>query len=94
MATLEAMSDGLVPIVSDAGDAPQLANDESGVCVWANKPWPFARAVISLLEDQARFERLRSNALRYSREDRTPRHLLVETETFFREILARQGVTG
>lgn len=92
MATLEAMTDGLVPVVSDVGDAPQLEEYEAGICVRVNRPGPFARAVVDLLADPGRFESLRSNALHYSREDRTPHDLTIETEAFFREVLGSRGI--
>lgn len=87
MATLEAMTDGLVPIVSDAGDARALDEMRAGVCVRAPGPAPFACEVVSILTDPARFETLRANAMRYARDERTPAHFVSETLSFYEDAL-------
>ncbi len=89
MATLEAMADGLVPVVSDAGDAPLLASQGCGVCVTSPGARPFADAVVALLDDPARFERLRAGALEYARRLRTPDQVLEETLDFYDTVLER-----
>jgi glycosyltransferase involved in cell wall biosynthesis len=94
MATLEAMTNGLVPIVSDAGDAPMLEDLDMGVCVRSRSPEALAAAIVDVFNDPATFARLRENAMRYSREDRTPADLVAETEAFYREVLDRGRARG
>lgn len=88
MATLEAMANGLVPVVSDAGDARRLDELQCGVCVRSRGPRAFAQAVVSVLNDAGRYERLRANAISYACEKRTPADVVRDTEAFYREILA------
>jgi glycosyltransferase involved in cell wall biosynthesis len=93
MATLEAMSEGLVPIVSDAGDASALEADDLGVCVRSRSPRAFADAVVGLLQDPDRYQRLRANALMYARERSTPAINLARTEQFYRRVLEVNGLS-
>jgi glycosyltransferase involved in cell wall biosynthesis len=86
MATLEAMSEGLVPVVTDAGDAPQLERDQCGVCATGRDPESIARRIVELLSDAPRFDELRRNAVHYATVERTPAHLVAETEAFYEEV--------
>jgi glycosyltransferase involved in cell wall biosynthesis len=87
MATLEAMGEGLVPIVSDTGDGPALAARDLGVCVRSGSARAFAEAVVGLLGDPERFGLLRTNALAHAREVSTPANNLAQTEEFYRHVL-------
>jgi glycosyltransferase involved in cell wall biosynthesis len=89
MATLEAMGNGLVPVVSDAGDAPLLEQLDMGRCVRDAGPTAFADAVIGVFSDPEAFERMRANALAYSREKRTPADLVADTVAFYQDVLVR-----
>jgi len=91
MATLDAMGQGLVPIVSDVGDAAQLEEIGAGICVRLPGPAPMAAALIELFADPERFDQLRAHALAYARVDRTPEHHVEETVSFYREVLDRSA---
>lgn len=78
MATLEAMSNGLVPVVTDAGDAWTLPHHGAGVLAHRSHA-AVAGAVIDLLDDRDRLAQLRSGALRYSRQLFTPDTMLAGT---------------
>jgi glycosyltransferase involved in cell wall biosynthesis len=92
MATLEAMSHGLVPVVSDAGDAFLLDNLNCGVWVSKRGADAFANAVIRLLDHPDRIRHLRTNALRYVRSIWTVDDHCAETERFYEEVLDRHGI--
>ena len=92
MATLEAMSHGLVPVVTDAGDAFLLDDLSCGVWVPQRGADAFADAVVHLLDHPDRIRQLRANALRYVRSVRTVGDHCDETEQFYEEILDRHGV--
>lgn len=93
MATLEAMTHGLVPVVTDAGDAARLDDreDPCGVFVRQSTPEAVGGAVADLLADAERWRRLRANALRYARHDRGPDDMVAETIAFYERVRAAPG---
>jgi glycosyltransferase involved in cell wall biosynthesis len=82
MATLEAMSEGLVPVITDVGESDLLTSNECGVVVESYDPDSIADSVVGLLSDPGRYERLRTNALRFARE-RTIDDFVDETFDFY-----------
>ncbi|HMD45369.1 MAG TPA: glycosyltransferase family 4 protein [Acidimicrobiales bacterium] len=92
MATLEAMANGLVPVASDVGDAPLLEELGLGVCVPDRSPRAVAAAVLDLLGDEVRFDRLRDNAVRYATEERTPALMVGETVAFYAAVREGAGL--
>jgi len=92
MATLEAMAQGLVPVVTDVGDADLLVQNESGVVVDSD-PDSIAEGVIRLLSDPERYARLRENAMAFVR-DRTVDHFIDETLEFYHRVMnqSRAGI--
>ncbi|MHB8318008.1 MAG: glycosyltransferase family 4 protein [Acidimicrobiales bacterium] len=92
MATLEAMAQGLVPVVTDAGDSVFLRDNECGVFVSEYSPKGIANAIRDLIADPDRYYRLRNNALEYTRRERVPNDLVEETLDFYRRVLEMSGV--
>jgi glycosyltransferase involved in cell wall biosynthesis len=92
MATLESMANGLVPVVSDAGDAHLLDDLDIGIRVKDRSPGAFGDAVAGLFTDPQRYNRLRANALTYARTDRTTVQVVEDTVHFYREVLAANKV--
>ena len=87
MATLEAMSAGLVPVVTDAGDADLLTQLTCGVVARSNDPVAIADAVTGLLEDPDRFKTIRENALAFARDSRSVDDMVDETISFYDRIV-------
>jgi glycosyltransferase involved in cell wall biosynthesis len=85
LATLEAMAQGLVPVVTDAGDAQLLVDNECGVVVDAD-PDSIAEGVIHLLSDPLKYEYLRQRAISFVR-DRTVDDFVDETLHFYNRVL-------
>lgn len=91
MATLEAMSNGLVPIVTDAGDANMLPTFDAGIMT-ATTVEAVAHAVIDLMARPDRVSALRANALDYARERYTPATMIDGTMRAYRDVLERSGL--
>lgn len=92
MATLEAMSHGLVPVVTDAGDAHLLAEHGCGV-VAARTPRAVASAVIDLFEDPDRLRAMRERARWFSRERWTVDAMVSATLAVYEQALGRASGT-
>ncbi len=85
MATLEAMSQGLVPVITDVGDSDLLTANECGVVVRSYDADSIADSVVRLLSDPDRYDLLRQNALRFAR-DRTVDDFVEETFAFYGQV--------
>jgi len=83
MATLEALSQGLVPIVSDAGDAFLLAHAGCGIVTARGDDRGTAAAIVALLRDPDRLVRMRDRALWFAREDWTAAEMVAATEDWY-----------
>lgn len=88
IATLEAMREGLVPVVSDAGDAFLLEHARAGVVVPRRAPRAVADAVLSLLRSPGELRALRANALAFARDGWSVDDMVEETLAFYRDLLA------
>jgi glycosyltransferase involved in cell wall biosynthesis len=91
MATLEAMGQGLVPVVMDVGDAKLLAERDCGVVVGSYDSGSIAEALVGLMSEPARFASLRANALAFSR-GRTVDDFTEETVEFYLRVLRQSHV--
>jgi glycosyltransferase involved in cell wall biosynthesis len=91
MATLEAMGQGLVPVVTDVGDAELLNENGSGVVVGSYDSGSIAEALVGLMSDPARFASLRANSLAFSR-GRTVDDFVEETMGFYVRVLHQSHV--
>lgn len=91
IATLEAMSHGLVPVVSDVGDAFLLAHHECGVVAARRSTRAHSAAVVSLLRHPARTAGMRRRAIRYARKGWTVDDMVARTLDFYALVLARRG---
>jgi glycosyltransferase involved in cell wall biosynthesis len=85
MATLEAMSEGLVPVITDVGESELLTSNKCGVVVESYDPDSIADSVVGLVSDPERYSLLRANALRFARE-RTIDDFVDETFDFYRRV--------
>lgn len=92
MATLEAMSNGLVPVVTDAGDANMLTTFDAGVMT-ATSVAAVSHAIIDLMAHPSRLKELQTNALTYARERYTPTTMVNGTIRAYRDVLERSGLT-
>jgi len=94
MATLEAMTKGLVPVITDVGDAYLMPEKQCGVLVQSYDPDSIADSIVALMSDPDRFAVLRSNALAFAR-GRTVDDFVDETRDFYGRVLdqARVQVT-
>jgi glycosyltransferase involved in cell wall biosynthesis len=91
MATLEAMTRGLVPVVSDAGDAFLYEHARAGVVVQPGSARALAAAVVDLWHDPDRLAAMRERALEMSRHEWTTDDMVAETLSFYRELLGRRS---
>jgi glycosyltransferase involved in cell wall biosynthesis len=82
MATLEAMTNGLVPVVTDAGDAHLLSTHSCGVVSDSFEPASIAESVVELFREPRRLAALRSNALNFAAR-RSVHDMVGETLEFF-----------
>lgn len=75
LAVLDAMSSGIVPVVSDAGGLPELVlNNVSGIVCRSNHVDDFVDAVNTLVRDVPMRNRLEKEAGRRSIHDFSPQH--------------------
>ena len=86
MATLEALSQGLVPIMSDAGDAFLLEHARCGIVCAKGDQRGTTAAIVALLRDHHRIIEMRERALRFAREDWTARDMVIATEAWYRSV--------
>lgn len=84
MATLEAMTHGLVSIVSDAGDAWLHEVFGTGVVVPTRSPGIMAEATTDLLRDPQRVVMMRRRAIEYARTSWTIDDMFRSTVDFYR----------
>lgn len=91
MATMEAMSAGLVPVMSDAGDAFLHTHSGAGEVVARNAPRALAAAVVGLFTDHERLRRMRHRASRFAREDWTVDDMVETTIDVYRQVLERNA---
>jgi len=94
MATLEAMSAGLVPVISDAGDAFLYTHSGSGEVVARNSPRALAAAVVGLFRDHERLRTMRRRAAQFAREDWTVDDMVDATVDVYRSVLHRSNCAG
>jgi glycosyltransferase involved in cell wall biosynthesis len=94
MATLEAMAAGLVPVVSDVGDAFLLEHARCGIVVPPKSPRAVAEAVLGIWADPHRFEAMSASARQFARETWTPDRLVESTLAFYEEVLASPPATA
>lgn len=87
MATLEAMTQGLVPVVSDAGDAWLHEVLGTGMVVPRRAPAAMAEAVITLIRMPERLRDLRARAIEYGRHGWTVEDMIRATAAFYRRVL-------
>lgn len=76
LALIEGMACGVVPVVLNIGDIGDIVSQDNGLIFNTYNPRRIGEAIISLLEDQRLFLRLRDNSLRISntRNLKTGRH--------------------
>lgn len=91
MATLEALTQGLVPVMSDAGDAWLLERFGCGVIVPRRSPKAMAQAVIRLFRNPDELAEMRIRALRFARDQWTTANMVDSTAAFYERIYARSG---
>lgn len=89
MATLEAMANGLVPVISDVGDAFMLEQERCGIVVPRRSPQSVAKAVIHLFENESERKEMRARAMAFSRETWTTDRLVESTLSFYDTLLSR-----
>jgi colanic acid biosynthesis glycosyl transferase WcaI len=94
MATLEAMTNGLVPVMNDAGDAFLLEHARAGVVVAPRSPKALGHAVVGLLEDPERLRDMRRRAMEFARTGWTVDDFVDSTEAFYRERLDAVRLEG
>lgn len=90
MATLEAMTHGLVPVVSDAGDAGLLDLHRMGVAVPRDAPRAVAAAVVALLRAPDQLRDMRSRAIAYARDGWSTDDMVDATLEFYGDVLANR----
>lgn len=92
MATLEAMTHGLVPVVSDAGDAWLHDVHRMGVVVPRRSPRAMAAAVVDLLDRPIELSAMRRRAIDYSRAGWSTDDMVDSTIDFYDHVgSARDG---
>lgn len=87
MATLEAMAHGLVPVISDAGDAFMLDRSACGVVVPRRSPQTLARAIASLFDEPEVVRAMRDRAIEFATRSWTGADMARETEQFYEDLL-------
>jgi glycosyltransferase involved in cell wall biosynthesis len=92
MATLEAMGQGLVPVVTDVGDAELLSRFDCGVVAGSYDPDSIAAAVIEMMSDPQRFKVMRRNAIAYASKGRSVDDMVEETLAFYGSVADRAHV--
>lgn len=90
MATLEAMTHGLVPVVSDAGDAWLHDVHGMGVAVPQDSPKTVAAAVVQLLRRPDDIAAMRARAIEYARNGWSVDHMVDATSGFYSEVRGRR----
>lgn len=93
MATLEAMANGLVPIISDAGDAFLLEHARCGVVLPRRSPRAMAKVVASLFEHPDQLAEMRARALAFARDQWTVDDFVDATRGFYEERVTAAGAT-
>lgn len=88
MATLEAMSAGLVPVLSDAGDAFLFTHADCGLVAPRRCPTALAAAIIELLSDRDRLRRMRGRSIEFSRRGWSTDDMVEATLAFYERVHA------
>lgn len=88
MATLEAMAHGLVPVLSDVGDAFLIDHAEAGIVVPRNSVRATGEALDMLLSSPEQVRAMRERALRFARERWTVEQFVSATERFYTGLTA------
>ena len=91
MATLEAMSAGLVPVVSDAGDSWLLDHWRCGVAVPRSSPSSVASAVLHLFEHPDELSAMGARAVEVAREDWTVDDMVDATIDYYTSTIDRRA---
>lgn len=94
IATLESMAQGLVPVVSDVGDAFLLEHAQCGIVVARGSARALAGGVASLFSDEGMFRAMRGRAIAFARENWSVDDMVDATESFYSEILRRHRWGG
>ncbi len=94
MATLEAMSQGLVPVVSDAGDAFLYTLERCGVVVAPRSARALADGVLRLCEDQEELIEIRDRAIGFARSRSSTAIMAERTQEIYASLLARKKSTS
>lgn len=89
MATLEAMGAGIVPVVSDVGDAFLLEHARAGVVVPRRSPQALGAAVAALLADDEALVETRRRAISTARSTWSSEGFVDATLAFYLEVLGR-----
>jgi glycosyltransferase involved in cell wall biosynthesis len=92
MATLEAMTAGLVPVLNDVGDAFLYTHADCGIVVSRNAPRALASAVVDLFQDPARLRDMSRRAATFARESWTVDDMVEGTVHAYRSTLAHHGI--
>ncbi|GAC1588038.1 MAG: hypothetical protein NVS3B21_03440 [Acidimicrobiales bacterium] len=86
MAALEAMASGLVPILSDAGDARLVEAAHAGVVIRRNVPGAFSKALTEAFLNTERTADMRWRSIAFAHA-RTTEQMVSDTIHFYRRIL-------
>lgn len=92
MATLEAMTAGLVPVISDVGDAFLYTHADCGIVVPRNAPEALAAAVVDLFKDSDRLQAMRARALTFARESWTVDDMVQATAAAYEAVLVHHRI--
>lgn len=90
MATLEAMADGLVPVISDAGDSFVLERARCGVVVPRRSARAMGEAIAALFDDTSKLLEMRERAITFARSSWTVDDFVAATLEFYAEIRNRK----
>jgi glycosyltransferase involved in cell wall biosynthesis len=88
MATLEAMSAGLVPVLSDVGDAYRVMSADAGVVAYPGSSKALGNAIVDAFTDRARLAAMSENAVALTREW-TVDDMIDTTVAFYERVLTR-----
>ena len=91
LAALEAMACGVVPIGTDAGGFPELVHGgAAGALVPVARPDLLASTILDLLNDKARCDRMRTEALRCARGEFSAQQVVPRYEGLYRSVISRR----
>lgn len=88
---VEAFYGGLVVVASDVGGVSELVRDGvDGILVPPEKVYPLQQAVLSLLDDRARFERLQENVIKKDMTDYFTENMVRRVSDLYEELIKRK----